>query len=84
MLENDMEIWNEFFQLVEAEYELLTKYSDYTISFEVLSGEDVLADNGRVAFGLEASIVTYKVTVSKGGNSESIILASAVPGSFLK
>ena len=84
MLENDMEIWNEFFQLVEAEYELLTKYSDYTISFEVLSGEDVLADNGRVAFGKEASIVTYKVTVTKGGNSESIILASAVPGSFLK
>ena len=84
MLENDMEIWNEFFQLVEAEYELLTKYSDYTISFEVLNGEDVLADNGRVAFGKEASIVTYKVTVAKGGNSESIILASAVPGSFLK
>ena len=84
MLENDMEIWNEFFQLVEAEYELLTKYSDYTISFEVLSGEDVLADNGRVSFGKEASIVTYKVTVTKGGNSESIILASAVPGSFLK
>ena len=84
MLENDMEIWYEFFQLVEAEYELLTKYSDYAISFEVLSGEDVLADNGRVAFGKEASIVTYKVTVTKGGNSESIILASAVPGSFLK
>ena len=84
MLENDMEIWNEFFQLVEAEYELLTKYNDYTISFEVLSGQDVLDDNGRVAFGLEGSIVTYKVTVTKGGASESIILASAVPGSFLK
>ncbi len=84
MLENDMEIWYEFFALVEAEYELLTKYSDYTITCEVISGEEVLSDTGRVAFGLEGSIVTYKVTVTKGGNSESIILASAVPGSFLK
>ena len=84
MLENDMEIWNEFFQLFEAEYELLTKYSDYTIKFEVLTGSDVLADNGRVTQGLESTIVTYKVTVTKGGTSESIILASAVPGTFLK
>ena len=84
MLENDMEIWYEFFQLVEAEYELLTKYSDYTITFEVLTGSDVLADNGRVTQGLESTIVTYKVTVTKGGTSESIILASSVPGTFLK
>ena len=84
MLENNMEIWYEFIELVEAEYELLTKYNDYTINFEVINGSDNLDENGRTNMTVESSIVTYKVTITKDGKSESITLSSAIPGSYLK
>lgn len=85
MLENDMEIWYEFLALVEVEYALLTKYADYEIAMEVVSGEG-LANNGRVAQAHEGQIVTYKVTVTNKTTkaSESITLSSTVAGDYFK
>ena len=82
LLENDLEIWWKFIEMVEAEYELLTTYKDYTFTFEVVSDENhaVLAEerdgskvffsaaNGRLAQQESASSITYKVTVTKASD----------------
>ena len=83
MLENDLEIWFEFLAMVEAEYELLTKYADYEITMEVVEGT-TLANTGRIAQGHFGEVVTYKVTVTKGEVSESITLSTAVAGDYFK
>ena len=82
LLENDLEIWWKFIEMVEAEYAALTTYSDYTFTFEVVSDENhaVLAEerdgakvffssaNGRVAQQEGASSITYKVTITKASD----------------
>ena len=85
MLENDLEIWNEFMALVAVEYELLTKYADYEIAMEVVSG-DALANTGRVTQAHNCQIVTYKVTVTNktSGETESVTLSSTIAGDYFK
>ena len=83
MLENDCEIWREFLQLVEAEYKLLTEYSDYEIKFESHNPE-ILDDNGRIIKQPdETTCVTYTVTITKDGKTETVTLSSMIKGLYV-
>jgi hypothetical protein len=83
MLENDLEIWWEFIELVRAEYEKITACKDYTFDFSTQS--DLVNQNGRViGQSNESQIVTYTVTVSHNGETETIELASMIKGAYLK
>ena len=83
MLANDCEIWKEFRSLIEAEYELLTKFADYEISFESHNPE-IVDNNGRIiAQPSETTCVSYTVTITKDGVSESITLSSIVKGMYV-
>ena len=82
MLENDLEIWYEFVELVQAEYELLTKYNDYTITV-VSNNPDIVNNRGRVINRPNLSTsVSYTVTIEKDGVSETITLYSLVEGKY--
>ena len=83
MLENDQEIWYEFLALVEAEYEKLTKYSGYEISF-TSHNTAILDNNGRIIKQPdETTCVSYTVTITKDGVSKSITLSSMVKGLYV-
>ena len=83
MLENDLEIWYEFLELVEAEYELLTKYAGYEVSI-VSNNPDIVDNDGRVVNQPNTTTaVTYTITFTKDGESESITLASMVKGRYV-
>jgi hypothetical protein len=83
MLENDQEIWYEFLELVEAEYELLTKYQGYEVSI-VSNNPEIVDNNGRVVKQpAETTCVTYTITFTKDGQSKSITLASMVKGLYV-
>ena len=83
MLENDLEIWYEFLELVEAEYELLTKYSGYEVTM-VSNNPDIVDNCGRVIKQpAETTCVTYTITFTKDGQSKSITLASMVKGMYV-
>ena len=82
LLENDLEIWWEFIDMVEAEYKALTTYKDLKMTMSVVSGNDILASNGRITSQPTFSeVVTYQVTL---GNGASITLATQVPGVYNK
>lgn len=80
-LENNLEIWWEFIELVKAEYERITTFDGYKFDFEVINGP---SDNmGRVTDGNEFNLVTYKVTITgPNGNKEEVILSSIIKGQF--
>ena len=83
MLENDLEIWYEFLELVEAEYELLTKFAGYEVSI-VSNNPDIVDNDGRVVNQPNTTTaVTYTITFTKDGESESITLASMVKGRYV-
>lgn len=82
MLENDQEIWYEFLELVETEYELLTKYQGYEVSI-VSNNPDIVDNHGRVIKQPDSTTcVTYTITFTKDGESKSITLASMVDGLY--
>ena len=84
MLENNLEIWWEFLELVKAEYALLTTYKDveYSISVDEKYA-DILSENGRIIAQPEFSqVVTYTVTVKVGEKEEKLTLATAVEGMY--
>ena len=83
MLENDLEIWWEFLALVEAEYALLTEYADYEIEF-VSNNPEIVDNTGRIIKQpAQTTCVTYTVTITKDGVSESITLASIIQGMYV-
>ena len=83
MLENDQEIWYEFLELVEAEYNLLTKYAGYEVSI-VSNNPDIVNNKGRVIKQPnETTCVTYTITFTKGTESKSITLPSMVQGIYV-
>ena len=83
MLENDQEIWYEFLELVEAEYELLTKYAGYEVSI-TSNNPDIVNKYGRVIKQpKENTCVTYTITFTKGSETKSIKLASMVKGIYV-
>lgn len=82
LLENEGEIWWQFIEMVEAEYEIYTKYQDYTIKF-VSNDTDILGDNGRIIDRpLYTTSVSYSVLINKDGKTQAIQLSSLVPGNY--
>ncbi len=83
MLDNDMEIWYEFRDLIEAEYEKLTEYNDYKFELSTNSSS-YLSMYGYAKYNRRNEItnvcVDYTVTVTNpDGTTENITLYSMVP-----
>ena len=84
LLENDLELWWKFIELVEAEYAVLTKLEDYTITCKS-NNPELLSDDGRV---LEVpnytTTVSYTLTVknNKTGVTKEFTLSSVIHGQY--
>ena len=83
MLDNDLEIWYEFRDLIEAEYEKLTEFEDYKFELSTNSSTH-LSSNGYAKYNRKKEItnvcVDYTVTVTNpDGTTENITLYSMVP-----
>ena len=79
MLENDLEIWWEFVELVKTEMTLFSEYKDAKLSFN--SDSKYLDDNGRITSQpVYSQCVTYTVDYTINGETKSITLSSIVPG----
>ncbi len=84
LLENDMAIWAEFIELIKAEYAAEYTYGDYEFSM-VSNNPEIVDNNGRVINVPDfATAVSYTVTITKDGQSESITLGSVIPGIYEK
>lgn len=85
LLENDLEIWWKFIEMVEHEYDMLTKYKDYQFTFELNTETTAVNNNGRVVEQpLYTEVVTYTVTIDNGTTSETITLSTIVEGMYCK
>ena len=87
MLENQLQLWYEFIEMVKAEYELLTKFSaDYTLLMEILSDSKEVKSTGRVSQPKFNDCIEYQVTITKKatGETEVIKLASLITGQLDK
>lgn len=83
LLENDMEIWWKFIEMVEAEYEKLTTCKDYEITFTCDS--EFVNEKGRVVKqDVNSQVVTYTVTIKNGNDVQTIELASIIEGIYNK
>lgn len=83
LLENDMEIWWKFIEMVQAEYEKITTCKDYEFTFSCDS--ELVNDKGRVVGQSNNSeVVTYTVTIKNGDSVETIELASIIEGIYNK
>ena len=79
MVENDLEIWWEFVELVRQEKTLFEKYNGAKLSFN--SDSKYLDDNGRITSQPTYSqCVTYTVEYTFNGETKSVTLSSIVPG----
>ena len=80
-LENNLEIWWEFIELVKAEYERITTFDGYKFDMQIIEGD--ANENGRVTDGNEFKLITYKVTITLPNNSsQEITISSIVKGQF--
>ena len=82
MLENNLEIWWKFIEMVEAEYEMLTKFSDYKFRFDIVSGNETNTE--RVVATSKPQTITYKVTISKGSETQEVVLSSVMNDTFTR
>ena len=85
LLENNLELWWKFIELVKAEHELLTKLQDYTITCKS-NNPELVSDNGRVLDVPNASTtVSYTLTITnnKTGASKEITLSSIIHGEYM-
>lgn len=82
MLEKEGEIWYQFIECVESEYEIRTKFKDAKITSKS-NDTSILKDNGRIAKQPKyTTAVSYTVTIEVGGKTESITLSSIIPGVY--
>ena len=65
MLENDLEIWYEFRELVRTENKLITAFEDYELTMELESAYKNVNSYGRVTglVGNNPQLITYTVTI---------------------
>ena len=86
LLENDLEIWWEFIELVRYEMALLTTLKD--AGFKLTVDENCasfVGENGRIESQPEfAQVIEYTVEVTVGDKVETITLASSVNGIYSK
>lgn len=78
----DNGLWPNFIKLVQFEYDMLTKYSDYTISFESHDLEYLNALGRVIKQDKYTKTVSYTITVSKNGVSKSVTLSTNIPGTI--
>ena len=79
LLENDLEIWYEFVEMVRQEMALYQNYSSYSISAK--SNSSYVNNLGRVtSLPNYSECVTYTVTYTSGGTTKTVTLSSIVPG----
>lgn len=82
MLEYDLEIWYEFLELVRSEHANL-QLDNLKLEFE--TDLEYLNNNGRVVKQAnESQVVSYTVTITHNGKTETITLASIIEGNYLK
>lgn len=82
MLEYEGEIWYQFIECVESEYEIRTKYNDVTITCKS-NNPELMSDNGRIIKRPDyTTSVSYTVTIEKGGAKQTITLSSLIPGVY--
>ena len=81
LLENDLEIWYEFVDLVETEMELFSTYADSKLKFS--SDSKYLDENGRITSQpVFSQCVTYTVEYTENGQTKTVTLSSVVPGTM--
>ena len=72
----------DFLELVYCEYEVAKNYADYEIKFES-HNTDIMDNTGRIVEAPEYTTnVSYTVTVTKDGQSESVTLNTLVIGKY--
>lgn len=84
LLEGEGELWYKFMECVEAELELYTKFSDYTITCVSLD-DSLLQDNGRVVNVPNAtSTASYTLTIknNKTNETKTITFSSIIHGLY--
>ena len=79
LLENDMQIWDEFIEMIETEYDRITKYRDYKFTFAAENSTYVHRLGYVKKWGGTAQSVGYTVTVQNGFETETITLYSWIP-----
>ena len=86
MLENNLQLWYEFIELVKAEYALRTEFSNYSIEMEVLSNSGALKATGRMVQPKVNDCVVYKLTITNNVTSqvETLTLSSLITGQLDK
>lgn len=72
----------DFYEMIAAEYDIMSNYSDYQISFT--SHSDLLDDHGRVVeIPLVDTVVTYDLTITTPSQeTQTITLSAIVQGSL--
>ena len=73
--------WGKFIELVQFEYDMITKYAGYTVTFKSNDPEYVNNLGRVIKQDVKTRSVSYTITVSKDGKSESITLWTTIPGS---
>jgi len=78
----DNSLLQNFYDLVEVEYNIAKNFSDYTITFTSNSPQ-LLSNTGRIISAPRYStVVSYTITVAKDSYSKSVTLYSVVPGQW--
>ena len=77
MLENDLELWYKFIELVEAEYERITKFDH--IRYTMTSDEDIINNVGRVTKNEKSTrVIRFTINIESENDVASVVLASIV------
>ena len=87
LLENDLEIWWKFIDMVELEYKLLTEFKDYKFTLTLMDNSQTFVNSfGRINMPDAASTISYELswTNTQTGASDSIILTTSVNGIYSK
>jgi len=79
LLENNMELWNEFIKLVKTEYLFMTKYKDYDIRLKSLN-DNIIQENGKLNKNNLNNNILFELNVINKVTKveEKVILSSIV------
>ena len=73
-------MWKTFLKMVECEYMMITKYADYELSLST-NFPEYISTNGRIIKqDAKDKSVSYTITFTKDGQSESVTLWTVIPG----
>lgn len=78
----DNNLWDNFLKLVQTEYDILTKFGDYTITFESNDPKFVNQFGRVIKQDTYSKSVSYNITVTKGEYSKTITLSTIIPGTI--